>query len=79
VCVYIDLGLLEPAPRPAVTELADRNFDGQIASGRGGGQGSRDPRLPYRKLAAAVASVRDLPMYTRNTKDFKGLESLLEV
>jgi predicted nucleic acid-binding protein len=28
---------------------------------------------------SAVASVRDLPLYTRNAKDFKGLESLLEV
>jgi predicted nucleic acid-binding protein len=40
----------------------------------------RDPRP--RKLdlmIAAIASSRNLPLYTRNAKDFQGLESLLEV
>jgi predicted nucleic acid-binding protein len=40
----------------------------------------RDPRPRKMDLMiAAIASVRNLPLYTRNTKDFKGLESLLEV
>lgn len=40
----------------------------------------RDPRS--RKLdlmIAATASCHDLPLYTRNAKDFVGLESLVEV
>ncbi|MEV6876372.1 type II toxin-antitoxin system VapC family toxin [Amycolatopsis sp. NPDC051128] len=40
----------------------------------------RDPRPRKMDLMiAAIASSRNLPLYTRNTKDFKGLESLLEV
>ncbi len=30
-------------------------------------------------LIAAIASARGLPLYTRNGKDFRGLESMLEV
>jgi predicted nucleic acid-binding protein len=40
----------------------------------------RDPRPRKMDLMiAATASVHGLPLYTRNAKDFKGLESLLEV
>ncbi|WP_372667914.1 type II toxin-antitoxin system VapC family toxin [Amycolatopsis kentuckyensis] len=40
----------------------------------------RDPRPRKMDLMiAAIASVHGLPLYTRNAKDFKGLESLLEV
>ncbi|MGW6422632.1 type II toxin-antitoxin system prevent-host-death family antitoxin [Nocardia sp. NPDC055053] len=41
---------------------------------------NRDPR-PRRMdlLIAAIASANDLPLYTRNSADFKGLEALLEV
>ncbi|MEU0502812.1 type II toxin-antitoxin system VapC family toxin [Nocardia sp. NPDC005998] len=40
----------------------------------------RDPK-PRRMdlLIAAVASSRGLPLYTRNSKDFRGLESMLEI
>ncbi|MEV4130251.1 type II toxin-antitoxin system VapC family toxin [Nocardia sp. NPDC049707] len=40
----------------------------------------RDPK-PRRMdlLIAAIASARGLPLYTRNGKDFRGLESMLEV
>jgi toxin FitB len=41
---------------------------------------NRDPRS--RKLdlmIAAIASCHDLPLYTRNAKDFVGLEQLVEV
>ncbi|WP_410870587.1 type II toxin-antitoxin system VapC family toxin [Nocardia sp. A7] len=40
----------------------------------------RDPR-PRRMdlLIAAIASANDLPLYTRNSADFKGLESMVEI
>ncbi|WP_433728594.1 hypothetical protein ACQP0C_39395 [Nocardia sp. CA-129566] len=40
----------------------------------------RDPK-PRRVdlLIAAIASSRGLPLYTRNSKDFRGLESMLEI
>jgi predicted nucleic acid-binding protein len=40
----------------------------------------RDPK-PRRMdlLIAAIASSRGLPLYTRNGKDFRGLESMLEI
>ncbi|MEU4341222.1 type II toxin-antitoxin system VapC family toxin [Nocardia sp. NPDC023852] len=40
----------------------------------------RDPR-PRRMdlLIAAIASVRGLPLYTRNSGDFRGLESMVEI
>ncbi len=40
----------------------------------------RDPR-PRRMdlLIAAIASANDLPLYTRNSADFRGLDSMLEV
>ncbi|MFB6906291.1 type II toxin-antitoxin system VapC family toxin [Streptomyces bacillaris] len=40
----------------------------------------RDPR-PHRLdlMIAAIASVRELPLYTRNADDFKGLESAVTV
>lgn len=40
----------------------------------------RDPR-PRRPglMIASIASVRDLPLHTRNADDFKGLESALTV
>ncbi|MFI6362762.1 type II toxin-antitoxin system VapC family toxin [Nocardia sp. NPDC050630] len=40
----------------------------------------RDPK-PRRMdlLIAAIASARGLPLYTRNGKDFRGLESMLEI
>ncbi|MEV6219944.1 type II toxin-antitoxin system VapC family toxin [Nocardia sp. NPDC051833] len=41
---------------------------------------NRDPR-PRRMdlLIAAIASANDLPLYTRNSADFKVLESMLEI
>lgn len=40
----------------------------------------RDPR-PRRMdlLIAATASARGLPLYTRNSEDFRGLESMVEI
>ncbi|MFI9387180.1 type II toxin-antitoxin system VapC family toxin [Kutzneria sp. NPDC052558] len=43
-------------------------------------EANRDPK-PRRLdlMIAAIASVRDLPLYTRNEADFKGLEDMVEV
>lgn len=41
---------------------------------------NRDPRSRQMDLMiAAIASCHDLPLYTRNPKDFVGLEQLVEV
>lgn len=119
-CVYIDLGLLESAQLPVVTELtaismaelhhgvamakdpavcssrieklgaalidfAPLPFDGDAATRYGTFVAmvlaiGRDPR-PRRMdlMIAAIASVRNLPLYTRNPDTFEGLENLLEV
>ncbi|QQQ81042.1 type II toxin-antitoxin system VapC family toxin [Saccharothrix sp. 6-C] len=40
----------------------------------------RDPRSRrFDLMIAAIASCHDLPLYTRNPKDFVGLEQLVEV
>ncbi|WP_203987578.1 type II toxin-antitoxin system VapC family toxin [Sphaerisporangium rufum] len=69
----------------AVTDFAALPFDGDAAARYGTlvalaiGAG-RDPR-PRRMdlMIAAVASTRNLPLYTRNAADFKGLESVVDV
>ncbi|HVW41551.1 MAG TPA: type II toxin-antitoxin system VapC family toxin [Amycolatopsis sp.] len=60
-------------------------FDGKAAARYGSMvsltlAAGRDPR-PRRLdlMIAAIASVHELPLYTRNTKDFQGLERLVEV
>ncbi|NUS62520.1 MAG: type II toxin-antitoxin system VapC family toxin [Saccharothrix sp.] len=43
-------------------------------------EAGRDPRSrKFDLMIAAIASSNDLPLYTRNPKDFVGLESLVEV
>ncbi|ATE52186.1 type II toxin-antitoxin system VapC family toxin [Actinosynnema pretiosum] len=43
-------------------------------------QAGRDPRpRKIDLMIAAIASSRDLPLYTRNVKDFAGLDSMVEV
>lgn len=83
----------DPAVRAARTEklgaaIADFTplpFDGEAATRYGTFVAmvlaiGRDPRPRKMDLMiAAIASVQNLPLYTRNAKDFKGLESLLEV
>ncbi|MER5441616.1 type II toxin-antitoxin system VapC family toxin [Streptomyces sp. NPDC002790] len=65
-----------PAPLPFGAEAAAR-YGTLVALALAG---RRDPRP--RKLdlmIAAIASANGLPLYTRNIKDFKGLESVLTV
>jgi predicted nucleic acid-binding protein len=69
----------------AVTQFEALPFDLQAASRFGTlaaltVASGRDPR-PRRMdlMIAAIASVNDLPLYTRNAKDFKGLESVVTV
>ncbi|GAA2672714.1 MULTISPECIES: type II toxin-antitoxin system VapC family toxin [Actinosynnema] len=43
-------------------------------------QAGRDPRpRKIDLMIAAIASSRDLPLYTRNVKDFTGLDGMVEV
>ena len=119
-CVYIDLGLLDPAELPAIPEItaitmaelhqgvamardpavrAARTeklgaaivdfdplpFDRDAATRFGTLVGltqaaNRDPK-PRRMdlMIAAIASARDLPLYTRNADDFKGLQDMVTV
>ena len=69
----------------AVSDFEPLPFDGEAAA-RYGTLGAlvisagRDPR-PRRTdlMIAAIASSQNLPLYTRNAADFKGLESVLTV
>jgi predicted nucleic acid-binding protein len=69
----------------AVTDFEALPFDSEAAARYGTLvaltlAANRDPR-PRRMdlMIAAVASVRGLPLYTRNEADFKGLESTVTV
>jgi predicted nucleic acid-binding protein len=83
----------DPATRAARTELLGAAvsdfdplpFDGEAAARYGtlvalAISAGRDPR-PRRMdlMIGAIASTRGLPLYTRNAKDFKGLEDVLTV
>ncbi|EOD66240.1 type II toxin-antitoxin system VapC family toxin [Amycolatopsis vancoresmycina] len=69
----------------AIVEFTPLPFDGEAAARYGtlvaltiaAGRSPRPRRVDL--MIAAIASVRGLPLYTRNAKDFRGLESLLEV
>lgn len=69
----------------AIVEFTPLPFDGEAAARYGtlvaliiaAGRSPRPRQLDL--MIAAIASVRELPLYTRNPKDFRGLESLLEV
>ena len=69
----------------AITDFTPLPFDGDAATRYGTFVAmvlavGRDPRPRKMDLMiAAIASVHGLPLYTRNAKDFHGLESLLEV
>lgn len=69
----------------AIVEFDPLPFDGQAATRYGTLvaltlEANRNPR-PRRMdlMIAAIASVRDLPLYTRNEVDFKGLEDLVQI
>lgn len=69
----------------AITEFTPLPFDGEAAARYGtlvaltiaAGRSPRPRRMDL--MIAAIASVHGLPLYTRNAKDFRGLENLLEV
>jgi predicted nucleic acid-binding protein len=119
-CVYIDLGVLDPADLPVIPEItaitmaelhqgvamakdaavrairteklgaaivdfAPLPFDAEAATRYGTLVAlvlatNRDPR-PRRMdlMIAAIASSRDLPLYTRNEDDFTGLGGMVEI
>lgn len=69
----------------AVSDFDPLPFDGEAAARYGTLvamviAADRDPR-PRRMdlMIAAIASTRDLPLYTRNVQDFKGLDNALTV
>lgn len=69
----------------AIVDFAPLPFDGDAAARYGTLvalvlAANRDPR-PRRMdlMIAAIASSRELPLYTRNADDFKGLDSMIEV
>jgi predicted nucleic acid-binding protein len=69
----------------AVSDFDPLPFDGAAAARYGSLVGltlasARDPK-PRRPglMIAAIASVRGLPLYTRNADDFKGLDSAVSV
>lgn len=69
----------------AIIEFTPLPFDGEAAARYGtlvaltmaAGRSPRPRRMDL--MIAAIASVHGLPLYTRSAKDFRGLESLLEV
>ncbi len=69
----------------AVQEFEPLPYDGEAASRFGTlamltvGQGRSPKPRRLDLMIAAIASVHDLPLYTRNSKDFRGLESLVRV
>ncbi|WP_020671994.1 hypothetical protein [Amycolatopsis nigrescens] len=69
----------------AIVDFAPLPFDGEAAARYGTLvalvlSAKRDPR-PRRMdlMIAAIASSRELPLYTRNADDFKGLGNMVEV
>lgn len=69
----------------AVNRFEPLPFDGE-AAGRYGtlvaltlGQGRSPKQRKMDLMIAAIASVHELPLYTRNPSDFKGLDSLVRV
>ncbi|MFE5503364.1 type II toxin-antitoxin system VapC family toxin [Amycolatopsis japonica] len=69
----------------AIVDFAPLPFDGDAAARYGTLvalvlAANRDPK-PRRMdlMIAAIASSRELPLYTRNEDDFKGLDNMVEV
>jgi hypothetical protein len=69
----------------AIVDFAPLPFDGDAAARYGTLvaltlEANRDPR-PRRMdlMIAAIASSRDLPLYTRNENDFRGLGDMVEI
>jgi predicted nucleic acid-binding protein len=69
----------------AVADFDSLLFDGEAAARYGtlvalaiaAGRDARPRRMDL--MIAAIASTRDLPLYTRNAEDFKGLDNVVTV
>ncbi|MFD9889959.1 type II toxin-antitoxin system VapC family toxin [Amycolatopsis sp. NPDC059027] len=69
----------------AIADFAPLPFDSEAAARYGtlvalvlaANRGPRPRRMDL--MIAAIASSRELPLYTRNEADFKGLDSMIEV
>lgn len=68
--------IVEFTPLPFAGEAAAR-YGTLVALTIAAGRSPRPRRMDL--MIAAIASVHGLPLYTRNAKDFRGLENLLEV
>ena len=68
--------LAEFEPLPFDGDAATR-YGSLVATMRAAGRDPRPRRLDL--MIAAIASIRGLPLFTRNTKDFVGLGGLVEV
>lgn len=58
-------------------EAAAARFGTLVGLTIGADRGARPRRMDL--LIAAIASTQGLPLYTRNSNDFRGLESMLEI
>jgi predicted nucleic acid-binding protein len=65
----------EPLPVDAAVARAYGRIYAAVASAGREARGARSPDL----LIAATALASDLPLYTRNPNDFRGIESLVEI
>ncbi|MGW4482368.1 type II toxin-antitoxin system VapC family toxin [Amycolatopsis sp. NPDC004368] len=72
----VGAAIVDFVPLPFDAEAAAR-YGSLVALTLAAKRDSRARKLDL--MIAAIASSRSLPLYTRNAKDFRGLESLVEI
>jgi hypothetical protein len=72
----VGAAIVEFDPLP-FDEAAATRYGTLVALTVAAGRNPRPRRMDL--LIAAISSARDLPLYTRNGDDFRGLESMLEI
>ena len=72
----VGAAIVEFDPLP-FDEAAATRYGTLVALTVAAGRAPRPRRMDL--LIAAIASARNLPLYTRNVDDFRGLESMLEI